>query len=293
MGDLVSVNSVSRAQAVVDLIHELMSQHPNTQMLVASVGDNEQENVPTISDYESYFGTTYGTFVTQGIFMQVRGNHDIQSEGSYTDFDGQVHETGAAYWDYFGEDAHMFNIDGKKLTDYSYDLGTWHIVALDQLSGNLHQRTLDFLTTDLAFHSSSTCQMVYWHVPTYSSGAAHGDKTSLIPLNQVEYAAGVDIQLNGHDHDYQRFFPINPDGVRDDELGITTFIVGIGGEDSSTGFQTSIAQAASAVYLDTFPPDAGHAIGVVQFTLHAGSADYILYDANDGSILDQGTVVCH
>jgi hypothetical protein len=277
----------------VDLIEELMSQHPGTQMLVASVGDNEQENTPTISDYESYFGATYGTFVTQGIFMQVRGNHDIQSAGSYTDFDGQVHETGAAYWDYFGDNARMFDIDGKKLTDYSYDLGTWHFVALDQLSGNLHQRTLDFLTTDLAFHSSSTCQLVYWHVPTYSSGAAHGDKPSLIPLNQAEYDAGVDIQINGHDHDYQRFFPINPDGVRDDEHGITTFIVGIGGEDSNSGSQTSIAQAASAVYLDTFPPGATHAIGVVQFTLHAGSADYQLYDANDGSILDQGTVVCH
>ena len=113
------------------------------------------------------------------------------------------------------------------------------------------------------------------------------------PFNQAEYAAGVDIQLNGHDHDYQRFYPINPNGVQDNANGITTFVDGIGGQDNRTGSQQSIAQAASAVYLDTFPPGTGHAIGVIQFTLHATSADYTLYDANDGSILDQGTVVCH
>ena len=163
-----------------------MSQHPGTQMRVASGGDNEQENSPTVSNYQAYFGATYGTFVTQGIFMQVRGNHDIQSAGSYTDFDGTVHNTGAAYWDYFGANAHMFNIEGKKLTDYSYDLGNWHIIGLDQLNGSVNSASLNFLTADLASHASTTCQMVYWHVPTYSSGSAHGDSTGLKPLNQGE-----------------------------------------------------------------------------------------------------------
>ena len=291
--DLVSSGSLSRAQAVVGLIQTLMSQHPGTQMLVASGGDNEQESSPTIANYTANFGTTFGQFVTQGIYMQVRGNHDIQSAGSYTDFDGTVHNTGAAYWNYFGSNAHMFNIEGKKLTDYSYDLGTWHIIGLDQLNGNVNQATLNFLTSDLAAHPNSTCQMVYWHVPTYSSGASHGDATGLKPLNQAEFNAGVDIQLNGHDHDYQRFFPINPNGVRDDAHGITTFVAGIGAEDNRLGSQNSIAQAASAIYLDTFPPANGHAIGVIQFTLHATSADYKLYDANNGAVLDQGTVNCH
>ena len=291
--DLVSGGSLSRAQAVVGLIQNLMSQHPGTQMLVASGGDNEQESSPSVSNYQSYFGTTFGQFVTQGIYMQVRGNHDIQSQGSYTDFDGTVHNTGAAYWDYFGPNAHMANINGKKLTDYSYDLGSWHIIGLDQLNGSVNQNSLNFLTGDLAAHAGTTCQMVYWHVPTYSSGAAHGDSTGLKPFNQAEYNAGVDIQLNGHDHDYQRFYPINPNGVQDNANGITTFVAGIGAEDNRTGSQSSVAQAASAVYFDTFPPGTSHAIGVIMFTLHATSADYKLYDANNGAVLDSGTVVCH
>jgi hypothetical protein len=291
--DLVSGGSVSRAQVVVGLIQNLMSQHPGVPMLVASGGDNEQESSPSVSNYTNYFGTTFGTFVTQGIFQQVRGNHDIQSQGSYTDFDGTQHSTGAAYWDYFGSNSHAHNIEGKMLTDYSYDLGTWHIIGLDQLNGNVNQATLDFLTSDLAAHPNPICQMVYWHVPTYSSGAAHGDSLGLKPLNQIEYNAGVDIQMNGHDHDYQRFYPINPNGVRDDAKGITTFVAGIGAEDGRSGSQTSAAQAASAVYLDTFPPNNGHAIGVIMFTLHANSADYQLYDANNGAVLDSGTVQCH
>jgi hypothetical protein len=290
-GDLVSSSSKSRAQLVVNLINNLMAQHPGTQMLVASTGDNEQENNPTVSDYQNNFGATYGTFVNQGIFMQVRGNHDIQSAGAYTDYNGTSHSSGAAYWDYFGANAHAANISGQKLTDYSYDLGSWHIIGLDQLNGSVNSATLNFLIADLAAHSGSQCQIVYWHVPTYSSGSAHGDSTGLVPLNQAAYNAGVDIQLNGHDHDYQRFYPINPSGQRDDVHGITTFVDGIGGQDGRAGSKTSVAQAASAVYLDAFP--GGEAIGVIQFILHAASADYTLYDGNTGAILDQGTVACH
>ncbi len=290
-GDLVSGSSVSRAQKVVTLINNLMAKHPGTKMLVASTGDNEQENSPTVANYQNYFGATYGTFVKQGIFMQVRGNHDIQSAGSYTDYNGRVHATGAAYWDYFGANAHAANISGQKLTDYSYDLGGWHIVAIDQLNGSVNSASLNFLTADLASHASTKCQLVYWHVPTYSSGAAHGDSTGLKPYNQAEYNAGVDIQINGHDHHYQRFFPLNPSGQRDDAKGITTFIDGIGGQDGRSGSQTSVAQAASAVYMDAFP--GGEAIGVIQFTLHPNSADYAVYNANTGGIVDQGTVTCH
>jgi hypothetical protein len=276
-GDLVSGSSVARAQQVVTLIKNLMSQHSGSQMLVASIGDNEQESAPTLANYQQYFGTTYGTFVSMGIFKQVRGNHDVQDTGH-----------GAAYATYFGSNSHL---DANGLTNYSYNLGTWHIIGLDELNGSVNANSLAFLKSDLAANSGNKCQIVYWHVPTYSSGASHGDSTGLKPLNQAEYDAGVDIQLNGHDHDYQRFYPLNPSGVRDDAKGITTFIDGIGGEDSRSGSKTSIAQAASAVYLDAF--GSNHAIGVVMFTLHSSSADYALYDANTGSILDQGTINCH
>ncbi|HWT81328.1 MAG TPA: DNRLRE domain-containing protein, partial [Candidatus Methylomirabilis sp.] len=137
-GDLVSSRSLTRAQSVVALIKRLMAQHPGIPMLVASTGDNEQESRPTLANYQHYFGTTYGTFVTQHIFMQVRGNHDAQSTGS-----------GAAYAQYFGANSHLVN--GK--TNYAFDLGSWHLIALDQVSSSVSSAALAFLKSDLAAHA--------------------------------------------------------------------------------------------------------------------------------------------
>jgi hypothetical protein len=78
---------------------------------------------------------------------------------------------------------------------------------------------------------------------------------------------------------------LNPNGTRDDAKGITTFIDGIGGEDGRNGSRISKAQSASAVYKET--------IGVIEFTLHPHLADFAMYDANTGTILDQGTIPCH
>jgi len=276
-GDLVAYNSVPEAQQVVALVNSLIAQHPNRQVLIASPGDNEQEHSPTVSDYQTYFGSTYGPFFTQGIFRPVRGNHDAASANN-----------GQAFWEYFG--SQVPNNGG--MTNYSYDLGGWHIIALDQVSETaVTAKTLNFLKADLAANADSKCQIAYWHVPIYSSGPSAGDSTALKPLSQALYDAGVDIQINGHDHHYQRFYPLNPNGARDNAKGITTFIAGIGGQGHRSGSAKSIAQPASAKFLDSFP--GGSAIGTVMFTLHAESADYTLYNAYDGAVLDQGTVTCH
>ncbi len=285
-GDLVSGSSMARSQQVVALIQTLMAKHPGTRMLVASAGDNEQENSPTLADYQKYFGTTYGVFVKQGIFRPIRGNHDVQDAGH-----------GAAYAAYFKSVTQFSKIhidEGVVNYSYSYDLGAWHIVGIDQLAKALNKSSLAFLQSDLAKYSGKKCQLVYWHVPSFSSGFKHGDDLAEQPLVQAEYNAGVDIQVNGHDHDYQRFYPLNPAGKRDNLRGVTTFVAGIGGQDGNRGSKTSVAQAASAVYMGNFPGGIGnHAIGVLMFTLHATSASYAVYDANNSAILDQGTVNCH
>jgi hypothetical protein len=285
-GDLVSGTSLARSQKVVALIQSLMAKHPGTQMLVASAGDNEQENSPTLADYQKYFGTTYGVFVRQGIFRPIRGNHDVQDAGH-----------GQAYASYFKSATQLGKIkidEGVMNYSYSYNLGAWHIVAIDQLAKALNKTSLAFLQSDLAKYASTKCQLVYWHVPSFSSGFKHGDDPAQNLLVQAEYKAGVDIQVNGHDHDYQRFYPLNPTGQRDNAKGITTFVAGIGGQDGNAGSKTSIAQAASAVYMGSFPGGNGnHAIGVLQLTLHATSASYALYDANNSAILDQGNIACH
>jgi hypothetical protein len=48
-------------------------------------------------------------------------------------------------------------------------------------------------------------------------------------LWQVLYDYGADVVIGGHDHDYERFAPQNPDGKADPQQGIREFVVGTGG----------------------------------------------------------------
>ena len=43
------------------------------------------------------------------------------------------------------------------------------------------------------------------------------------------YAVGVDVVLNGHEHEYERFAPQTPEGASDPARGIREFVVGTGG----------------------------------------------------------------
>ena len=43
------------------------------------------------------------------------------------------------------------------------------------------------------------------------------------------YEQGVDVVLSAHEHLYERYAPMSPDGQRNDARGIRQFIVGTGG----------------------------------------------------------------
>ena len=47
---------------------------------------------------------------------------------------------------------------------------------------------------------------------------------------QLLYQYGADLVLNGHDHLYARYQPLDPNGTPDPRRGIREFIVGTGGE---------------------------------------------------------------
>jgi hypothetical protein len=45
----------------------------------------------------------------------------------------------------------------------------------------------------------------------------------------VLYEFGVDVMVNGHDHDYERFALQTPTGQVDPQHGVREFVVGTGG----------------------------------------------------------------
>ena len=77
--------------------------------------------------------------------------------------------------------------------------------------------------------ASPRCTLVAYHRPRFSSGAEHGDDPALHPLWEQLADGGVDVVLNGHDHDYERFRPATP--TAEVGRGPVQFVVGTGGRD--------------------------------------------------------------
>ena len=93
---------------------------------------------------------------------------------------------------------------------------------------------LEWLQNDLAANHAA-CTLAYWHQPTYSAAnSLTTEGTTAQAFWQLLYEHGADLVLNGHDHLYARYRPLDPSGNYDPQRGIREFIVGTGGETLDT-----------------------------------------------------------
>jgi hypothetical protein len=184
---------------------------------VLPLGDDQYET-GALDAFRSSYAPTWGRF--NAIVRPVPGNHEYLTRDA------------AGYYAYFG--ARAGNPAGGY---YSYDIGAWHLIALNSncefvpcAPGSPQER---WLRADLAAHPRR-CTLAYWHYPRFTSGPHRNDVAniqSVAPLWRALYAAGADIVLNAHDHDYERFAPQTPAGRADPLHGIREFVVGTGGRD--------------------------------------------------------------
>ncbi|HXY24000.1 MAG TPA: metallophosphoesterase [Candidatus Acidoferrum sp.] len=123
---------------------------------------------------------------------------------------------------------------------YSYNLGSWHLISLNiecstqpggcSNNGSWFASELEWLKKDLD-ENHSACTAAYWHQPTFS--ATNGITPEGIAAQafwQLLYEHRADLVLNGHDHLYAHYRPLDPSGNYDPKNGIREFIVGTGGE---------------------------------------------------------------
>jgi hypothetical protein len=208
----------------------------------------------------------------------VPGNHEYNSSGGTgCDSSGQA----SGYFQYFGTAAG----DPTK-GYYSYDVGTWHIIALNSncsaiggCGAGSPQET--WLRADLSAHTN-TCTLAYWHHPLFTSGSV-GDDTEVSTFWQDLYDAGGDVVLNGHAHGYERFAPQTPGGTYDPTRGIREFVVGTGGEDFQS-FSTSQPLAEMRE---------SNSFGVLRLVLHASSYDWSFAPIAGSSFTDSGSGYCN
>jgi hypothetical protein len=124
---------------------------------------------------------------------------------------------------------------------YSYNLGAWHLISLNiecetqpglcSDTGAWFAAELEWLKNDLAANHSA-CTLAYWHQPSYSAAdsLAIPEGPTALAFWQLLYEYKADLVLNGHDHLYARYRPLDPSGNYDPKKGIREFIVGTGGE---------------------------------------------------------------
>jgi PKD repeat protein len=230
---------------------------------VFTLGDNVFP-MSTPENYSGCYAPSWGQFLDRT--HATLGNHEYEGDPGAT-------------WDYFGDRA-----GPRGLGYYSYPLGSWHIIVLNDHGGSsVDGEQLNWLADDLQ-KNTKQCMIAMWHVPLFLSSHTQGWNTNPghKPVWDLLYAAGVDVVLNGQQHNYERFAPMTPAGVLDSDRGIREFNVGTGGE-SIDDFE--FIHPNSEVHAKVF--------GVLKLTLKRNSYDWQFIPVAGSTFSDSGSGSCH
>ena len=242
---------------------------------VLPLGDNQYYCAGYDAFLQSY-DLTWGGF--RSITHPSVGNHEYLTSGGTGCNSGNAGANG--HFTYFGAAAGQ-----RGQGYYSYDIGTWHIIALNSNCGDAGGCSAStpqgrWLAADLAAHHTA-CTLAYWHIPLFSSGGRASSNSRAL-WTQL-YNNDADLILSAHDHIYERFAPQTPTGVVDTVRGIREFIVGTGGANhtslSSTAAHSEVRNAST--------------YGVLKLTLHPTSYDWQFVPEAGQPFTDSGTTACH
>ena len=168
---------------------------------VVAVGDTAYDEGSS-ENYADYYDPTWGAF--KDITFPVPGNHEYDTSD------------GKGFAEYFGEQA---------LSNRGVDICGWRVLLVNEYEGV--DAGAQFVAQQ-ARTQPGVPFVVVWHQPRFSSGDEHGSDPDIQPLWEAAAAARAPIVLNGHDHDYERFAPLDAEG--DPAPGGTTeFVTGLGG----------------------------------------------------------------
>jgi hypothetical protein len=215
----------------------------------------------------SYYGFTHSYARSWGklrsITWPVPGNHEYYTSGA------------RGYYRYFKYRAPA--APGY----YRRALNGWQLYFLNSNCSAINCATeRSWLEGQLAANPSA-CSLMVFHHPRFSSGGEHGSSRAVKPFWDIAYRYGVDLALSGHDHDYERFAPMTPDGALDPAHGIAQFVSGTGGRSL---YPAGPTVAGSQAFLNT-------AFGVLELTLRPHSYAWQFHDTTQ-AVRDSGSAAC-
>lgn len=223
----------------------------------------------TLANLNAFYNPSWGKL--KSITKPILGNHET---------------TGSGYYDYWAGKGNPQAPTCRSgcLGYYSFDVGSWHVLALNSSScsesagtcGNFtHQAA--WITADIAAHPNN-CTLAIVHHPYWSYG---GGATPLAkPLYQALYSGGVDLVLTGHAHRYERFRSQDINGNANPN-GLTEIVAGTGGA-SKAGIGTTPKNRLMA-FSD---------FGILQVSLQDTGWSTSFHSIS-GAVRDPSTGVCH
>ena len=214
-----------------------------------ALGDNQYFD-GKYSKYMEAYDKAFGSL--KSITKPIPGNHEWKDLTLPT-------QPGSGYYTYFGAAAHP-----ETNGNYSFDAGDWHVIAInDNLCDLTHpcgagSAMATWIASDIAANPKP-CTVAMWHHPLWSLGEAHkgGYGPMAAVWNQLN-GLGVDMVINGHDHNYVRTValgnatvdPLDASKVLPptaDPKGMVEFVIGTGGVDNYAANAATAATFGSAL----------------------------------------------
>ncbi len=151
----------------------------------------------TAADYRDRYDPLYGDFARKT--APTPGNHEWRQRG----------EGYEPYWEkVFGTPPPAY---------YAFDVAGWRVLSLNtEAPHGAGSAQLRWLRAQV--RAPGTCRLAFWHAPRYNAGR-HDDEPGVAPLWDA-LRGHATIVVNGHDHNMQRFRPVD---------GISQYVSGAGG----------------------------------------------------------------
>ncbi len=233
---------------------------------ILALGDTQYDK-GTFDGYQRSYAGSWGRVLD--ITLPVPGNHEYRTPGA------------AGYFAYFGSRA-----GDPDEGWYATSIGSWRIIVLNSECWAVGGCAADspqgmWLANELATNQPA-CTIAAWHTPR-SSSSIHGDPGATAELWSMLHQAGVDVILNGHAHNYERFVPLDASGAPNEATGMRLFIAGTGGVGvhGFPGVAPGSAYRLRASY------------GVLELTLRDAAYDWRFVPQFGQRVRDPGSAPCH
>ena len=229
-------------QSAADVVSLVSNWNPS---LFLYLGDVYEKG--SIAEFANWYGPSGSPGVYYGKLKAITdptiGNHE------YTG--GQA----PGYFDYWDNVPHY----------YSFNAGAWHFISLDAnsaFSADRARHAAVQVAAERPPQQPQPCTLAYFHHPLFNIGQ-EGPTTALADIWSLLASHGVDLVVNGHDHTYQRWQPLDGSG-NPSPTGMTEIVAGMGGHAHGRWPTTDSRVVAS---------DNTH-FGALRLDLNSAGADY-------------------